>query len=52
MLRFDVLWLIQDRADREADRRLADHITHVHMYGAQPKRDDVKPFEMIQFRYS
>lgn len=25
--RFDVLWLMQDKADREADRRLAQHIT-------------------------
>ncbi|XP_008555507.1 DNA replication licensing factor Mcm7 [Microplitis demolitor] len=34
--RFDLLWLIQDRADRDNDLRLAQHITHVHRTGSQP----------------
>jgi len=34
--RFDLLWLIQDRADRDNDLRLAQHITYVHRNGAQP----------------
>lgn len=34
--RFDLLWLIQDRADRDNDLRLAQHITYVHRHGAQP----------------
>ncbi|CAG9797946.1 unnamed protein product [Chironomus riparius] len=34
--RFDLLWLIQDRPDRENDLRLANHITFVHTHGKQP----------------
>lgn len=34
--RFDLLWLIQDRADPEKDRKLADHITYVHRHGVYP----------------
>ncbi|CAH8630596.1 unnamed protein product [Heterobilharzia americana] len=34
--RFDLLWLIQDKPDREHDLRLAQHITHVHMHGCAP----------------
>lgn len=34
--RFDLLWLIQDRPDREHDLRLAQHITYVHQHCAQP----------------
>ncbi|XP_011302401.1 DNA replication licensing factor Mcm7 [Fopius arisanus] len=34
--RFDLLWLIQDRADRDNDLRLAQHITTVHRTGTQP----------------
>lgn len=34
--RFDLLWLIQDKADRENDLRLAKHITFVHSHGKQP----------------
>ncbi|KAK8391499.1 hypothetical protein O3P69_017220 [Scylla paramamosain] len=34
--RFDLLWLIQDRPDRENDLRLAQHITYVHQHCAQP----------------
>ncbi|CAD5234516.1 unnamed protein product [Bursaphelenchus xylophilus] len=35
--RFDLLWLIQDRPDRDGDRRLAEHVTFVHREGHQPK---------------
>ncbi|KAJ8669300.1 hypothetical protein QAD02_000559 [Eretmocerus hayati] len=35
--RFDLLWLIMDRADMDNDRRLAQHITHVHRHGKQPE---------------
>ncbi|KAF7989398.1 hypothetical protein HCN44_008072 [Aphidius gifuensis] len=38
--RFDLLWLIQDRANRENDLRLAQHITHVHRTGVQPVTDN------------
>lgn len=34
--RFDLLWLIQDKADRENDLRLAQHITYVHQHNVQP----------------
>lgn len=34
--RFDILWLIQDKADRENDLRLAQHITYVHQHNIQP----------------
>lgn len=35
--RFDLLWLIQDKPDKENDKRLAAHITHVHMYCKEPQ---------------
>lgn len=34
--RFDILWLIQDKPDRDNDLRLAKHITYVHSHGKQP----------------
>ncbi|XP_055374090.1 DNA replication licensing factor Mcm7 [Condylostylus longicornis] len=34
--RFDLLWLIQDKPDRDNDLRLAKHITFVHSHGKQP----------------
>ncbi|KAK2171405.1 hypothetical protein NP493_1071g00032 [Ridgeia piscesae] len=34
--RFDLLWLIQDKADRDNDLRLAQHITYVHQHNVQP----------------
>jgi DNA replication licensing factor MCM7 len=34
--RFDLLWLIQDRPDRDSDLRLAQHITYVHQHNVQP----------------
>jgi DNA replication licensing factor MCM7 len=34
--RFDLLWLIQDKADRDNDLRLAQHITYVHQNSKQP----------------
>ncbi|KAA0200883.1 DNA replication licensing factor MCM7 [Fasciolopsis buskii] len=34
--RFDLLWLIQDKPEREHDLRLAQHITYVHMHGSAP----------------
>lgn len=37
--RFDLLWLIQDRADRDNDMRLAKHITYVHSHLKQPENN-------------
>ncbi|KAH0619393.1 hypothetical protein JD844_025951 [Phrynosoma platyrhinos] len=34
--RFDLLWLIQDRPERDNDLRLAQHITYVHQHSRQP----------------
>lgn len=34
--RFDILWLIQDKPDRDTDLRLAQHITYVHQHNVQP----------------
>jgi len=34
--RFDLLWLIQDKPERENDLRLAQHITYVHMNSEHP----------------
>uniref|UniRef100_A0A1I8EVB8 DNA helicase n=1 Tax=Wuchereria bancrofti TaxID=6293 RepID=A0A1I8EVB8_WUCBA len=48
--RFDLLWLIQDRPDRESDKRLAEHITYVHMKGREPEREGMKPLDMSLIR--
>lgn len=34
--RFDILWLIQDKPDRQNDLRLAQHITYVHQNSSHP----------------
>ncbi|CAH1643254.1 unnamed protein product [Spodoptera littoralis] len=34
--RFDLLWLIQDKPNREKDLELAKHIAYVHQHSAQP----------------
>ncbi|XP_022791176.1 DNA replication licensing factor mcm7-A-like isoform X1 [Stylophora pistillata] len=34
--RFDLLWLIQDKPDRDNDLRLAQHITYVHQHSSHP----------------
>ncbi|XP_071512260.1 DNA replication licensing factor mcm7 [Panulirus ornatus] len=47
--RFDLLWLIQDRPDRENDLRLAQHITYVHQHCSQPPTQ-FKPLDMKLMR--
>ena len=47
--RFDLLWLIADRADRENDLRLAKHITFVHKNNSQPPMD-FDPLDMKLMR--
>lgn len=50
--RFDVLWLIQDKADEQNDLRLAEHITYVHQYNKNPQlSDDCQPLDMQFMRY-
>ena len=34
--RFDILWLIADKPDRENDQRLARHIAYVHQNSTNP----------------
>ncbi|EED82471.1 predicted protein [Postia placenta Mad-698-R] len=35
--RFDLLFLILDKPTRDDDERLAQHVTHVHMYNTHPE---------------
>ncbi|PIO63265.1 hypothetical protein TELCIR_15144 [Teladorsagia circumcincta] len=48
--RFDLLWLIQDKPDRDGDKRLASHITYVHMNSRQPEIEGIKPINMRLIR--
>jgi DNA replication licensing factor MCM7 len=47
--RFDLLWLIQDRPDRDNDLRLAQHITYVHQHSRQPPTQ-FEPLDMKLMR--
>ncbi|PNI89791.1 MCM7 isoform 6 [Pan troglodytes] len=47
--RFDLLWLIQDRPDRDNDLRLAQHITYVHQHSRQPP-SQFEPLDMKLMR--
>ncbi|XP_012267656.2 DNA replication licensing factor Mcm7 [Athalia rosae] len=47
--RFDLLWLIQDRADLANDLRLAKHITYVHQHSTQPPTE-VRTLDMKLMR--
>ncbi|EDW17890.1 DNA replication licensing factor Mcm7 [Drosophila mojavensis] len=47
--RFDLLWLIQDKPDRDNDLRLAKHITYVHSHSRQPP-SRVKSLDMHLMR--
>lgn len=48
--RFDIMFLILDKPDRDDDERLAAHVTHVHMYGVHPPLD-FEPVEPQLMRY-
>ncbi|KAH6940128.1 hypothetical protein HPB50_025008 [Hyalomma asiaticum] len=48
--RFDLLWLIQDKPDRENDLRLANHITFVHKNCSEPPQGTHKPLDMRLMR--
>jgi len=43
--RFDLLWLIADKSDRENDLRLAKHITYVHQNNVHPPQT-TNPLDM------
>lgn len=47
--RFDLLWLMQDKPDRDNDLRLAKHITYVHSHLKQPPTR-VKALDMALMR--
>lgn len=47
--RFDLLWLIQDKPDRDNDLRLAKHIAYVHSHLKQPPTN-VKALDMRLMR--
>ncbi|KAF8643788.1 hypothetical protein AX16_008807 [Volvariella volvacea WC 439] len=47
--RFDLLFLILDKPSREADERLAEHVTHVHMYNTHPPLE-VEPVDPQMIR--
>ncbi|CAF1214045.1 unnamed protein product [Rotaria sp. Silwood1] len=42
--RFDLLWIIQDKNDREIDLKLARHIASVHQTGCQPDIENHQHF--------
>lgn len=37
--RFDIMWLILDRADMDSDLAMARHVLHVHQFSAPPSLD-------------
>ncbi|KAL9092473.1 MAG: hypothetical protein Q9159_000820 [Coniocarpon cinnabarinum] len=49
--RFDVLFLILDAPDRDADEDLARHVTHVHMHSSHPTQEGLifSPQEVRQW---
>ena len=47
--RFDLLWLIQDKPDRDSDLKLAQHITFVHRHLQQPDMTLI-PIDMKDIR--
>jgi DNA replication licensing factor MCM7 len=49
--RFDLLFLILDKASRDEDERLAEHVTYVHMHSRHPELD-VDVIEPMVMRYA
>merc|ERR1719290_936673 len=47
--RFDLLWLLADKSDRENDLRLAKHITYVHQHNINPPQQHT-PLDMKLMR--
>ena len=42
--RFDLIWIIQDKHDREMDYKLARHIASIHQTGVQPEIENNQHF--------
>jgi DNA replication licensing factor MCM7 len=49
--RFDLLFLLLDKPSRDDDERLAQHVTHVHMYNRHPDLE-YEPLAPALMRYS
>lgn len=48
--RFDLMWLILDRADMDSDLAMARHVLHVHQHSAPPSLD-FTPLDSTTLRY-
>ncbi|KAH7923464.1 minichromosome maintenance protein mcm7p [Leucogyrophana mollusca] len=48
--RFDLLFLILDKPTREDDERLAQHVTHVHMFNTHPELE-YEPVDPVLMRH-
>lgn len=47
--RFDLLFLILDKADVDSDMALAEHVTYVHRHGKHPQLEtEVLPSEFVR----
>ncbi len=52
LLRFDLLWIIQDNNDREINLNLARHIVSIHQTGSEPDIENRQHFiHMKTLRY-
>lgn len=49
MSRFDIMFVILDRPNREDDERLAEHVTYVHMHKRQPETR-LEPLDAVTMR--
>lgn len=47
--RFDVMFLILDKPNRDDDERLAQHVTYVHMHNEHPELE-YKPIDPVLMR--
>src|SRR6201999_1927609 len=48
--RFDVLFLILDTPDRDADEELARHVSYVHMHNRHPETSTGTVFSPVEVR--
>lgn len=49
--RFDIMWLILDRADMDSDLAMARHVLHVHQHSAPPALD-FTPLDSATLRWA
>lgn len=49
--RFDIMFLILDKANRDEDERLAQHVTYVHMHNKHPDLE-YEPIDPKLMRYA